>query len=166
MPVDKRDLATVAILSLAFFLVATYNLGLQDIPLSAWQASQSKSFYVDLGKNVSVDAVYVLLRQGRMNLRVYTGSPNSWVEEKNVFIHDYYCWRKIDLNSETRFIRFVFESSSGEIVEIAVLSQDGQKINIASVKSQEEHVDSTLNRLIDEQEKVECPPTYLSLIHI
>jgi len=162
MSVDKRDLATVVTLSLVFFLMATWNLGLRDVPLSSWQVSTGKSFYIDLGNTVKVDAVYVLLKQGRMNVRVYTGSPNSWIEEKNAFLYDYYCWRKIDLNSETRFIRFVFESSSGEIIEIAVLGQNGQKIEINAVKSEKEEVSSALNRLIDEQEKVECPPTYMS----
>jgi hypothetical protein len=53
--IAKRDLITVIVLSLAFFLMATWALGRNSVPLSAWQSSGGETFYVDLGsaKNVS-----------------------------------------------------------------------------------------------------------------
>jgi len=161
MPVDKRDLVTVVTLSLVFFLMATWNLGMREVPLSVWQASGDEGFYVDLGKPERVGAVYFLLKQGEANVKVYTGYSGNWSEEKAEFIYGYYCWKKVDVNRETRFVRFFFERSSAEVAEIAVLSEDGQKIAVSRIKS-ENGGDTALNRLIDEQEKVECPPTYMS----
>jgi len=161
MPIDKRDLATIITLSLAFFLMATWSLGLADAPLTTWQASAGKSFYIDLGNLERVDTVYILIKSGYANLQVYSGYPRNWSENGAASMYDYYRWYKIDINCETQFIKFVFQHSSGEIVEIAVLGEGKQKIAINSIRGENDD-DSALSRLIDEQEKVECPSTYMS----
>jgi len=161
MPIDKRDWATIAILSLVFFLIATWNLGMNNVPLSTWQSSRGESFYIDLGSPKNVSAVYFLVKRGYADVKVYTGYPGSWNGEIAASIQDYYSWKKIGIDRETQFVRFVFGVSYGEIAEIAVLNGEGKRIVVNAIRA-ETGEDKELMRLIDEQEKVECPPTYMS----
>jgi hypothetical protein len=61
MPIDKRDLASCLSLTLAFFLMAIWNLGIDDIPISTWMASDCESFYIDLESPKNVSELYLLL---------------------------------------------------------------------------------------------------------
>lgn len=161
MPVDKRDLATAFVLSLVFFSIATWGLGVRDVPLSAWQASEGKSFYIDLESPKKVSEICVLLKRGGINFEVYTGHPGSWDKVGTASMYGYYHWIRIGINRETRFVRFVFERSFGEVAEVAVLGEGSQKIVVKTVRG-ENGEDEDLRKLIDEQEKSECPPTYMS----
>ena len=74
---------------------------------------------------------------------------------------NYYQWGEVPIASETQFIRLAFQASDGEIAEISALDGNGQKIVIKSVNT-ENVEEQGLSSLIDEQDKVECPPTYQS----
>lgn len=161
MRISRRDLLTITTLSVVFFLMATWSLGMTNVPTSTYEVSAGDNFYIDLGNLERVNAVYFLVKSGNANLKVYTGSPGSWIENGTVSIQGYYSWSRISVNCETRFIKFDFSYSNGEIAEIAVLNQDNQKITISTIES-ENTSNAYLTRLIDEQGKVECPPTYMS----
>jgi dolichyl-phosphate-mannose--protein O-mannosyl transferase len=132
-----------------------------NVPLSTYEVSKGDNFYIDLGSLERVDAVYFLIKNGNADLKVYTGRPGSWIENGTISMQGYYSWSRISINRETRFLKFDFSYSYGEIVEIAVLGQYNQKIAISTIGS-EGSDNAYLTKLIDEQEKVECPPTYMS----
>ncbi|MEM3880974.1 MAG: glycosyltransferase family 39 protein, partial [Candidatus Bathyarchaeia archaeon] len=73
----------------------------------------------------------------------------------------YYDWNKIEVNSETRYVRFKFEQASAEILELAVLGQANQKLSTAAVNG-EDSIGEGLQKLVDEQALVQVPPTYMS----
>lgn len=159
--IAKRDLITVIVLSLAFFLMATWALGRNSVPLSTWQSSGGEIFYVDLGSVKNVSEIYFLLKQGSFSVAVYTGHPGNWDLKTTESFSNYYQWEGIRINNETEFIRFVFQASRAEIAEISALDGDGRRIVINMIKG-ENCDDNSLKTLVDEQEKVECPPTYES----
>ncbi len=164
MDIEKRDLLTIIILSIVFFSIAVWNLGLTQSPISTWQTNENQSFYIDLGQTESIDSVYLLVKNGSASVQTYTGSPGSWTIGQPLSItwpYDYYSWSKIAVSESTRYIRFAFENASVEVAEIAVLGQNYQKIPVASVVG-ENASSQDLSRLNDEQNLVECPPTYLS----
>ena len=78
MQIDKRDLLTITVLSIVFFSVATWNLGMTQTPLTTWQTTENTSFYIDLGSFENVHSVYLLVKFGSANVTVYTGSPGNW----------------------------------------------------------------------------------------
>jgi len=158
---NKRDLLTIAVLSIVFFSLAVWNLGLSQAPVNGWQTTENEAFYIDFGEPASVGTVYFLVKDGSANVQVYTGSPGSWSESgRNLSIsRSYYSWTEIDINSLTRYLRFDFQpQSSIELAEVAVLRSDSQKIAITAVNG-EGGSDPNLSRLIDEQNLVELPPT-------
>jgi dolichyl-phosphate-mannose-protein mannosyltransferase len=158
----KRDVVSVVVLSLAFFMLATWALGMYDVPLSAWQPNAGEIFYVDLGSVRNVTAVNLLLEQGSVSFAVYTGSPDSWNLKTSSSVGDYYHWEEVRIESETRFVRFVFYAAyKAEIAEISALGGDGQKIILNTIIGENRN-DSSLGKLIDEQDKAQCPPTYQS----
>jgi dolichyl-phosphate-mannose-protein mannosyltransferase len=186
MQLVKRDLVTIAVLAVIFFSVASLNLGLTQAPLTTWQTTENKSFYIDLGEYESVNSVYLLVQRGNVTVNVYTGSPGNWSKGGESVIQAYniyYNWKKIDVNSNTQFVRLdiqpeIYDSRPQfywsvpnpsdalpspfiEIVEIAILNQNNQTATIKTITS-ENGSDSTLSKLVDEQALVQCPPTCLS----
>jgi dolichyl-phosphate-mannose--protein O-mannosyl transferase len=161
MLIAKRDLVTVVVLSFAFLLMAAWALGRDSVPLTTWQCNGGEIFYVDLGDVKNVSAIYVLLKQGSISFTVYTGQPGSWNLKTNASMDNYYQWKDVQINNETQFIRFVFKVSYGKIAEISALDGNGQQIAIKAIEG-ENRDDEGLMKLLDEQDKVECPPTYES----
>jgi len=159
---NKQDLLTIAVLCIFFFSVAIWNLGFTQVPLTNWQASENKAFYIDFGEPESVGTIYFLVKNGSANVTVYTGSPGDWSESGSFAIpNSYYSWNKVTINRGTQYVRFDFEQASIEVAEMALLSQDNQRIAITAIDG-EDTSDTNLPKLIDEQSLVQCPPTYLS----
>ncbi|MBT0160371.1 phospholipid carrier-dependent glycosyltransferase [Candidatus Bathyarchaeota archaeon A05DMB-2] len=164
MDINKRDMLTIAVLCTVFFSIAVSNLGSTQIPVSTWQTHGNKAFYVDLGTTQNVGTIYLLVKNGSTIVQVYTGSHGNWNFQGSLNItypYAYYKWNKTTINSNTRYVRFDFEQASVEIAELAVLSQDNQKLPIVAVNS-EGASDANLQRLVDEQGKVQVPLTYMS----
>jgi dolichyl-phosphate-mannose-protein mannosyltransferase len=169
MQIDKRDLLTIIVLSTVFFSVATWNLGMTKTPLTTWQANEDRSFYIDLGEIESIHSVYLLVKFGSANVTVYTGAPENWsyIRKLEIPTHGsfaYYRWSKFSINRDARYVRFDFQQASIEVAEVAALSLDNQKVAINAV-TDEGTSDPDLSKLIDEQDLVQCPPTYMSEIH-
>jgi dolichyl-phosphate-mannose-protein mannosyltransferase len=159
---NKKDWLTIVVLSIVFFSLAVWNLGLARTPITTWQTSQNKTFYIDLGDSVNVGTVYFLVKSGAANVQFATGSLGSWSKSITVNIpFKYYSWSEINVDNLTRYVQFeVQPESSIEIAEVAVLSSGGQRIVIAAVND-EDAFDSSLSHLVDEQNLVELPPTYM-----
>lgn len=164
--VTKQDLATMVILSSIFFLMSAWNLGRTNVPSTtvAFNTSGGEGFYLDLGSVERAVSVNVLLKKttDSINFAVYTSTDgvNFW-KTTETSLNGYYCWRSIYINAETRYIEFILGFSSGEIAEIMVVGRENRMIPIASVKGKGID-DEILSNLIDEQDKVEYPPTYMS----
>lgn len=161
---DRRDLLTITVLCVIFFSVAAWNLGLTQVPLTSWQVKGNQTVYIDLGGPQSVSTVYLLVKNGSGTVQVYTGAPGNWSLKGDLnlkYPFAYYDWNKVEVNSETRYVRFEFEQASAEILELAVLGQGNQKLAIAAVNS-ESAVDEGSQRLVDEQALVQVPPTYMT----
>jgi dolichyl-phosphate-mannose-protein mannosyltransferase len=160
---NKKDWLTIIVLSIVFFSLAVWNLGLAQTPVTTWQTSQDKTFYIDLGEPANVGTVYFLVKNGEAVVQFATGSPGSWSESaRSVNIpFKYYSWSEINVDTLTRYVQFeVQPESSIEVAEVAVLNSGGQRIAIAAVNA-ENVSDSSLSHLVDEQSLVELPPTYM-----
>jgi dolichyl-phosphate-mannose--protein O-mannosyl transferase len=159
---NKRDLLTIAVLSIIFFSIAVWNLGLPRSPITTWETSENKSFYVDFGGSETMGTVYFLVKDGAANVNVYTGSPGNWNNNSEFEIKfRYYSWNAFTINRNSQFAKFDFIQGSIEIAEMVVLNQDNQRIAITAVTG-ESAPDPSLSKLIDEQNLVQLPPTYLS----
>jgi dolichyl-phosphate-mannose--protein O-mannosyl transferase len=155
-----RDLTIVILLSLTFFAVAIWDLGWTDVPVTTCQISGTKGFYIDLGRPEDVSQVYILVKKAdpEVSVSVYQGSPGRWAGEKTSPLLGYYYWKEIGIHSETQYLRFVLRDC--QIAEIVVIGEDGRKIPVSQIVG--EGGGETLGNMIDEQGKVEYPPTYLS----
>jgi dolichyl-phosphate-mannose--protein O-mannosyl transferase len=163
MLITKRDTVTIVIMTLVFLVIATWALGMYNIPITTWQSYGIENFYVDLGSVRNVSSVYVLVAQGSVSFSVYTGQPGNWTLVTQTSMDNYYYqWGQVHIGEETRFIQFAFAPSDGEVAELSALDgNSNQKIVIKAIQG-ENTDDKGLANLIDEQNKVECPPTYMS----
>src|SRR4030042_769594 len=174
MEINKRDWLTIAVLSIIFFSLATWNLGMMQTPVTTAQFSPSQSFIIDLGSANGVKSVGLLLKDGYFNLTVSVGSPGNWQViasnilypynyEQHEWSVDYYKWYEVNVQQTTRYVKFAFDQSpsSAVITEVSVISTDNQQISVASVNSLDSG-NQNLSILIDEQEKVQYPATYMT----
>jgi dolichyl-phosphate-mannose--protein O-mannosyl transferase len=163
MLVDKRDLLTITVLCIVFLMIATWNLGMTKIPVTTWQTSENTSFYIDLGRLENVSSVYFLVKFGNADVTYYTGSPNNWSLAGDVNIQfSYSSWSSIFMiDRETQYVRFGFQQASIQIAEMAVLDENKTTLVIESAVGISAS-DSKLSNLIDEQNLIQVPPTYLS----
>jgi len=161
MSTDKRDLILCFSLSLAFFLIATWNLGIDNTPTSSWIASDRESYCIDLGSSKNVSELYLLLKRGEIKLELYTGNPENWSGKIATSLNGYYKWKTINIDCETRYIRLVFEPTLGEILEVAVITDWMGRVEISQIVEGNGE-NEELMKLIDEQEKVKLSPTYVS----
>jgi len=159
---NKRDLLTIAVLSIVFFSLAVWNLGLSQTPVTSWKTTENEAFYIDVGESASAGTVYVLVKEGLADVQVYTGAPESWSDSRSLNISSsYYIWKSVEIDSLTRYVRFVIQpQSSIELAEVAVLNPDNDLIVVTAVTGEGDS-DPSLSHLIDEQNLVQLPPTYL-----
>ncbi len=160
---SHKDLLTIAVLSVVFFLIAATNFGLTQVPVSNWQTAKDETVLIDLGAAADVNAVYLCVKNGSANIQVFSGSPENWTDHGQISIEypQYYTWKSLTINEETQYLRLSFEQANVEIAEIAVLDQSNQKLSISAVTA-ENISDPNLPKLIDEQNLVQLPPTYMS----
>ena len=153
----KLALAVVA-LTVIFICSALMNFGTFKIPQSGWKPLGDASFYVDLGESRGVRCVYVFLSdEQRVCFDLYAGAPGSWKRVGKLDKSGDFCsWEKVNVRRETRFLKFEFQDSAGEIGEILVVSDDGKKIGVQAIISLNE-TNESLSHLIDEQD-VATPP--------
>ena len=171
---NKRDLFTVAVLSIFFLSVATWNLGMTQTPVTTAQFSSGQSFVIDLGSANGVKSVGLLLKDGYFNLTVSVGSPDNWQVITSNILHpynhiqrewygDYYKWCEVNVQETTRYVKFAFAQSpsSAVIAEVSVISEDYQQISVANINSLDSG-NQNLFILIDEQDRVQYPVTYMT----
>lgn len=180
----------MVLLSIVFFGIATWNLGLANAPITSTQMTQSQNFYVDLGSDRQVQMVYFWVKQGNASVTVSTGSPGDWVYAAQFKLEDrdtdYIDWYKLALNTNTRYLDFnvtpsVYDSRPQmywdtpnplykepspyvEILEIGASDPNNQQIPIVSIVP-ENGTDASLPKLVDEQNSLEIPPTYMSKMY-
>jgi len=160
------------VLSVVFLSIATVNLGATQIPQNNTFVSNGQSFYIDLGSEHSVSVVYFLLKDGYMNITASVGSVNNWQTVAYNILKpygndnwgiDYYKYHEISIHQVTRYIHFAQNNvpSYGEIAEIVVLDDNNQQIFVSAVESSDSTI-TNLNNLVDEQDAVQLPITYMS----
>ncbi|MEM2172845.1 MAG: phospholipid carrier-dependent glycosyltransferase [Thermoproteota archaeon] len=164
--VTKQDLTIMVILTTVFFLMAAYNLGSTDVPVTSWKASEDESFYIDFGHFKNVSAINILVKKADIViLEVYYGSPGNWSGPVSIYIGSdypiYYSLERKNLNLNCTALRFVFRFPC-EIVEIAIMDEEDRVIPVAIENIVLENDDYEALKLFDEQNKIAYPSTYLS----
>jgi hypothetical protein len=161
--INKLDIFTIFILSVIFFSIATWNLGSSQVPLNNWITNENTDFFIDLGKSERVETVYFLIKNtSNSQIHVYTGSPGNWNSSGTIDVQfSYYSWTDgLTLDTESQYIGFDVNSDFMEIAELAVLDSSDQKMAITSISS-ENSSNVNLSYLIDEQNLVQLPITYM-----
>ncbi|MDD3421047.1 MAG: phospholipid carrier-dependent glycosyltransferase [Methanocellales archaeon] len=166
--ITRRDLAVMFILSITFFSIAVFNLGATEMPATEWQSiNEVESFYIDLGSVQTVDRIAILIKdENPTKVNIYCGSPDHWNFSINYARSGvYYFWDDVPISSfDAQYIRFDFEDSSAEILEIAIFGNK-KKLEIKDIIDRYGNAQSDgrqLKNLIDEQVLVEEPLTYRS----
>lgn len=163
MEIKKLDIITIFILSTIFFSIAIINLGATEVPINNWKTNGNTDFYIDLGRNERVGTIYFLIKNSSENrIHVYTGSPGNWNASGIIDIKfSYYVWTSgLTVEEESQFIGFKIDSGFIEISELAILDSLDNKKTINSINSENSSI-SNLSYLIDEQQLVRLPATYL-----
>lgn len=166
-------------------------MGLINAPVTNWQSTQQTSFYVNLGSNQQVQNVYFWVKSGNASVSVYSGVPGNWSYLGQFALQprgtDYSVYQSLSLNVNTQFLDFKVQpvnydsqpmfanwgitnpsdqapSPFIQVSEIGLESQSNQQIPIIGI-TDENTTDTTLVKLVDEQNSLEIPPTYMSKMY-
>lgn len=166
--VNKKDLLTMVLLAIIFFALAVNNLGATQVPDNSLTVNTTtpQAAIVDLGNPVYVNKLYFYMKdcQSTSTIKIYTGEPGSWVEAGKIiagYPYAYMNWNSTSIAATTRYLKIEFNQANIEVNEIAVVDQNSQKIQIASITG-ENYTNLDVNKLIDEQDQVELPNTYMT----
>lgn len=158
LEINKKDAFSIVLLCILFFSVAVTNLGSTTVPLNGWKTIQDRTILLSLGEQAHVQAVYLLVKNGSANVEVTTYTTNSTIK---IEYPVYYVYKNTTVQAETTFVSLTFKQANIEVLEVALIDQDYNKLSIASVYG-EGFSDSNLEHLIDEQDLVQVPPTYMT----
>jgi dolichyl-phosphate-mannose--protein O-mannosyl transferase len=171
--INKKDLITIVLLSIVFFSIAAWNLGLTQTPTNTATLTTGQSFYVNLGASTNVKSMVVLLDVGAFNFTVSSGSPGNWTEVTNVawpysnsaWSENYYVWDEIPVGQTTQYLKVdVGPTGSYDtvIAQLAVIDQNNQQVDIQSITNVDvENQNPDLHNLIDAQNLVQYPSDYM-----
>lgn len=149
----------VCCVTIVFFILGVLNLGVNEIPSSDWQSGYNQDIRLDLGEERYADEVQILIQTYEIiNVKAYSGYPENWtlcssIEGEKTYRH----WRELRIDSETRYIRLVFQNKPVDIGEIAVFT-NGKRLNIERIVDKWD--EEVAPQLIDEQSLVKHIPTY------
>ncbi len=168
---DKRDAALCGLLVFIFFFLGIWNIGSLNTPKTGWTpVVANESFYIDLKNEYNVDYIYAFQGiQPNSYYEIYTGSPGNWkflstlgTKENDIFVLS---WKRTSVNTNTSYLRFVAPFPNGELNEIVVYTGNYKKIPISNIVCESGNCNSgsrSLSNLVDEQNNVEDPPSYLT----
>jgi dolichyl-phosphate-mannose-protein mannosyltransferase len=180
----------MVLLSIVFFGIATWNVGEINFPTTNWQSTTTQSFYIDLGSTQHVKSIYFWVASGNASADISTGSPGNWTYEKQFSLQsratDYMVQPSLDLDVTTQYLEFnltavEYDSRPNfywsvpnptdklpspfiEISEIGISNPNNAQIAIVEITG-ENNTDATLTKLIDEQDSLQIPPTYMSKMY-
>jgi predicted membrane-bound dolichyl-phosphate-mannose-protein mannosyltransferase len=165
MKLEKEDILIIGVLTIIFFSIGIWNLGALSSPETTWAPSCSgESFYIDLGDQREIRTIYFLETDAsKKNYSIYSGIPGKW-KSIAAYKHDGYFlyWNKVDVNTESRYLRFVSNASTGELSEVVLYgTEKNKKIGIIDIID-ESNAQTAIINLVDEQEKVDDPPSHES----
>jgi dolichyl-phosphate-mannose-protein mannosyltransferase len=180
----------MVLLSIVFFGIATWNVGEINFPTTNWQSTTTQSFYIDLGSTQHVKSIYFWVASGNASADISIGSPGNWTYEKQFSLQsratDYMVQPSLDLDVTTQYLEFnltavEYDSRPNfywsvpnptdklpspfiEISEIGISNPNNAQIAIVEITG-ENNTDATLTKLIDEQDSLQIPPTYMSKMY-
>ena len=163
------------------------------IPVTDLESTTQTSFYIDLGSNQQVQTLYFWVKNGNATVTVYSGSPvvAGYRLEQFALLPratDYAVQVPYTVNTNTQYLRFDMNATEYDSrpdfsswgvtnpgdVEPSPLHesqrdrtcQRGYSSKFQSWASPASNTsDSTLSALVDEQNKLEIPPTYMSKMY-
>ena len=168
---DRKDLLLCSAMALVFSVIGIWNIGSLNTPTTGWTSFHAnQSFYIDLKNEYNVDYIYIM--QGlhpKIDLKIYSGSPNNWSMLYNASSENFFLsWMNIPVKTTSRYIKFVAGSPKVDINEIVIYTGNYKKIPISkdNIVCEPDNDSGNncneFNNLVDEQYKVEDPPSYLS----
>lgn len=190
LKLTKIDILTMVLLSILFFGMASWNLGRIDAPVTNWESTTQESFYIDLGSNQNIQKIYFWVKFGNATAKIFSGTPYNWnyigqypLQDRAT---DYSVQKSVTLNVDTRYLYFEVEAEKFDsrpdfwwgvpnptdkepsphikITEIGLQSQANTQIPVLSIATVNA-TNANLDALIDEQDSIEIPPTYMSKMY-
>jgi predicted membrane-bound dolichyl-phosphate-mannose-protein mannosyltransferase len=167
---DKQDLLLCSFLVLVFFFIGIWNIGSLNTPVTSWLPDKAnESFYIDLKNEYFVDSIYLMQANNpKIDYQIYTGFPANWNFSREISKENFVLsWHNVDVKSRTRYLRFVVVSPGSELNEIIIYSGNYTKIPLSkdSIICESDNCSTnrgSLSNLVDEQDKIEDPPSYLN----
>jgi 4-amino-4-deoxy-L-arabinose transferase-like glycosyltransferase len=159
---NKRDIIAISIISLVFFSLASWNLGLTKTPVTYWHVVNGEQISLNFEKNENVNSLYILINsETNISATVSALKSGVWTPAGNLSGNEYYKWVNVDFNATTQSLKLQFEKTIGDVYEVVAIDSSYKRINIADIRGSDSN-DHEVKNLVDEQQYFENPPTFKS----
>lgn len=150
----KKDLLFAALITLAYSILAFFQLGDTKAPQTFWEAKPGTIMRVDLGDQYDISRVLAYTGISQANYEFYLADNPLGEQQKVGTLESPYCfsWNQMDTSLSGRYLFIRVFQSQGSIGEIAVYTTANTLVDIPS---EEDWV-----LLTDEQDAVVDQPTY------
>jgi hypothetical protein len=167
------DLLLAGGLSLAYALIAFFNLGSFATPQTYYKAEkEGESFYVDLGESTAIAKANYFLALGAGSFTIeFSDDLVTWKEAKNIGQESIYSmieWRTLPINLSARYVRVFAEKPGVMLGEIGLFSEKtGALIRVKTVKSASMRTGTMANpeAVFDEPGRIPSTPSYLNSMY-
>lgn len=163
--IGKADLIIVGIITVAYGIVAFWNLGVNISANTSWTPAQNESvvFAVDgsysaltylpgIAKNEESSTPRVGL-----NIKVETSADGeSWLDSGTIDKWSVYAWTDYNIENPQKFVRITALDAETTINEVGFKGADGQSLCTFTP------VSGNTEKLVDEQSSVPLYPSYLN----
>ncbi len=156
----RRDAAAILVISVAFLVVAAFNVGAASSPSTGWRL-KPEYVYVTFPGNTSVRSLYLYVNGDTNNVTAVVSQSTGGVWKTVGYVNDggYYKWiNSTELNVVTDSLRIYFWVGE-DIYEVVAVDDAGATIPIVTWRGDDPQ-DAGVARLFDEQGLFEYPPTF------
>ena len=161
MKLEKNDIIIITLISVIFFSVSSWNLGLKRTPITYW-STQKTTLLITFDTVRFVNSLYFLVSsEDSIRVNISAWESGEWINLGLLNNSGYYQWFNFEVKTTTDKIELNFDNNAGDVYEIIAIDELNNRINFTQIQSPNSN-DQNISNLIDEQKYFENPPTFQS----
>lgn len=161
MKLEKNDIIIITLISVIFFSVTSWNLGLKRTPITYWSTKKA-TVSITFDTVRFVNSLYFLVSsEDSIRVNISAWESGEWINLGLLNNSGYYQWFNFEVKTTTDKIELNFDNNAGDVYEIIAIDELNNRINFTQIQSPNSN-DQNISNLIDEQKYFENPPTFQS----
>lgn len=152
-PMTLKEYVIIALITILYAVVAYYNLGDKNVPQSPYNFSEDNDeLILELPDESYIESIeYYLGNYENREFIVYlSNDKEQWSCVGDITMESVFCWDKITVNNNARYIRFNLINDKAVINELVIRTEDNKTIVPVNLANDEEALFDEQDCVVDE----------------